>query len=85
MPESLLSILASHEINTQAHGYCCSLHLRVFEGHQIQGNVCVLTPFSWSKDTPRYEAMGERIPMEISIYEVKGRSLKNMVRAPANP
>jgi hypothetical protein len=43
-------------INPQAHWYHCSFHLRVFQGYRIQGNMCVLTLYSRSKDTPRQEA-----------------------------
>jgi hypothetical protein len=49
----LLGILASHELNPQPHKYRCSFHPIVFHGYRIQGNVCVLTSYSQSKDTPR--------------------------------
>jgi hypothetical protein len=77
--------LVTHEINLQAHKYRCRFHLRVFHGYRNRGNVCVLTSFWWSKDTPRYEALGERIPMDSSIDKVKGRSLTNLLQAPTNP
>jgi hypothetical protein len=65
VPESLLGILATNEINPQEHGYRCSFHLKifqayriqgfhlgVFQGYRIQGNMCALISYSRSKDTP---------------------------------
>jgi hypothetical protein len=49
--KSLLGFLATQEINPQVHGYRCSFHLRVFHEYRIQGNMCVLTSYSRSKDT----------------------------------
>ena len=40
VPESLLGILASR-INPQVHGYCCSFHLRVFQGLSNPQGMCV--------------------------------------------
>jgi hypothetical protein len=66
-PESMLAILAVQEINPQEHIYRCSFHLRVIQGYQIQGNVCVLSSYSQYKDTPRQEVMIERIPKNIIV------------------
>jgi hypothetical protein len=45
-PQSFVCILATHEINPQAHRYHYSFHLRVFQGYRIIGNVCVLPSYS---------------------------------------
>jgi hypothetical protein len=82
-PESLLGILVRHKINPQVHGYHCSFHLRLFQGYRIQGNMCALTSYSQSKDTPRYEARIERIPKLSTIDEIKGRFLdRTCLRVP---
>jgi hypothetical protein len=71
------------EINLQAHKYHCSFHLRVFQGYQIQGNMCALTSYSQSKDTPRLEARIERIFKDSTTNEIKGRSLdRTWLRVP---
>jgi hypothetical protein len=81
--EPLLNILATHEINPQAHGYLCSFHLSVFVGYQIQGNVCALTRYSRFKDTLRQEARIEMILKDSIIDEIKGRSLdRTWLRVP---
>jgi hypothetical protein len=71
----MLGILETHKINLQAHGYHCSFHLKVFQGYRIQGNVCVLTLYNRSKDTPIQGVRIERTPKGSTIYEIKGRSL----------
>jgi hypothetical protein len=68
------------ETNSSTVGYFSdtrnkSAITRVFQGYRIQGNVCVLTSYNRSKDTPIQVVRIERIPKDSTIYEIKGRSL----------